>query len=510
MQESFVPRSDLIHQGVHCDGLACKANKFAIRGVRYKCAMCPDFDLCEQCETDQSFSSASNGHIASHPMIKIRIPCNDIKIDLQDRSTPPSPTKPVHLSIPSPLQMGAGSRRNSRQFPIRMNSTRVAGNAPTETSGEGVLHPYVVCDGCNKNVCGERYKCGSCPDYDLCSTCYATVDKFHEPRHAFYQLKIPLRRDQRTRLPHQTPFYDYSVSMEKQSDEHEGFYCDGCDMSPITGPRFRCLECPDYDLCETCNSKASVGHDQSHAMICIPKALVNVDDTLIKTEFGKLIDPEVEEKMVDLQKDLSIQRVRHEELLKKRVVIENAMRDLRERRAERRRAMEENNSTSPPPKDVSSDSNSSKEEVDEEIIANVHADVRPLQPSRELPSQVEDSSVTVDDEADSQSMMSSSNLSFPRLKLSAEDAIVDAQQDDSQTRTLTPSEEDIHSVTSELSLNDDHWSEDEDEEDEDFHDSQSRDENISEIDDYELLDDESLDGAKDDENSQQLVTSLRL
>jgi len=81
-------------------------------------------------------------------------------------------------------------------------------------------------------------------------------------------------------------------------------------------------------------------------------------------------------------------------------------------------------------------------------------------------------------------------------------------EDDAQTHTMTPSEDDVHSMTSGLSLNDDNWSDDDDG-DTSFHDS--RDGNISDADDdFELLDVESVDGgAREDENSQQLAASLR-
>ncbi|EMP24684.1 Sequestosome-1, partial [Chelonia mydas] len=34
-----------------------------------------------------------------------------------------------------------------------------------------VVHPNVICDGCEGPVVGARFKCTICPDYDLCSTC---------------------------------------------------------------------------------------------------------------------------------------------------------------------------------------------------------------------------------------------------------------------------------------------------------------------------------------------------
>lgn len=49
-------------------GITCnKCRVTPIRGIRYKCANCVDFDLCELCES-------ANCHLTTHVFLKIRIP----------------------------------------------------------------------------------------------------------------------------------------------------------------------------------------------------------------------------------------------------------------------------------------------------------------------------------------------------------------------------------------------------------------------------------------------------
>ena len=61
--ESNNPAGKLIHYGIACDG--CKT--FPIVGIRYKCAVCDDFDFCEECEKKK-------GEEHNHPFLKIYEP----------------------------------------------------------------------------------------------------------------------------------------------------------------------------------------------------------------------------------------------------------------------------------------------------------------------------------------------------------------------------------------------------------------------------------------------------
>jgi len=63
-EEKFQPEPEqlVVHQGVHCNCCA-----FPVVGVRYKCVICVDYDLCSRCE-------ALNVHPLDHPMMKIEVP----------------------------------------------------------------------------------------------------------------------------------------------------------------------------------------------------------------------------------------------------------------------------------------------------------------------------------------------------------------------------------------------------------------------------------------------------
>ncbi|OAA62245.1 EF hand domain protein [Cordyceps fumosorosea ARSEF 2679] len=63
VSEDNARRNGYVHRGCQCN--AC--GMVPIRGIRYRCANCADFDLCETCESQGS-------HIKTHIFYKIRIP----------------------------------------------------------------------------------------------------------------------------------------------------------------------------------------------------------------------------------------------------------------------------------------------------------------------------------------------------------------------------------------------------------------------------------------------------
>ncbi|KAL8699043.1 MAG: hypothetical protein Q9201_006231 [Fulgogasparrea decipioides] len=61
--EDQAKKDGFVHRGVNCNS----CNTIPIRGIRYRCTNCHDYDLCEQCEAQQV-------HDKTHLFYKIRIP----------------------------------------------------------------------------------------------------------------------------------------------------------------------------------------------------------------------------------------------------------------------------------------------------------------------------------------------------------------------------------------------------------------------------------------------------
>lgn len=78
--EDRARQDGVIHRGITCNGCDTKP----IRGIRWRCANCADYDLCSDCE-------ATNSHIKTHIFYKIRVPAPYLGLPKQEPVYPGRP-----------------------------------------------------------------------------------------------------------------------------------------------------------------------------------------------------------------------------------------------------------------------------------------------------------------------------------------------------------------------------------------------------------------------------------
>lgn len=92
-------------------------------------------------------------------------------------------------------------------------------NKKDEKKSGPVIHA-AFCDNCGEVICGIRYKCVNCSDYDLCAACEA--QNVHNSTHLFLKIKKPIPNSvdqQRVLLPN---LYEEVTSPCAQSKESYG------------------------------------------------------------------------------------------------------------------------------------------------------------------------------------------------------------------------------------------------------------------------------------------------
>ncbi|KAF7798519.1 hypothetical protein EIP86_009740 [Pleurotus ostreatoroseus] len=201
------------HHSATCDG--CRKR---VTGVRHRCILCEDFDFCEKCISSADVRAQ---HDADHPFFPIEVPWDREGFEVAQeryRSTHPAP-------------------------PMHFNTT---------------------CDGCGLTVTGVRHKCTVCDDFDFCSTCIADPDaRFtHDLTHSF--MPIPKPGDLENLMAARTAI---NANEPPPPVVHDNISCDNC-QDLVIGTRHKCLDCPDFDLCEMCVSRgAKEVHNAAHQFV---------------------------------------------------------------------------------------------------------------------------------------------------------------------------------------------------------------------------------------------------
>ncbi|GAA5842294.1 hypothetical protein JCM11251_003976 [Rhodosporidiobolus azoricus] len=213
--EPTVPSTpDAVHSHVYCDRCL-----LTIVGPRYKCTHCSNYDLCTRC-----VDFRCEFHPSVHAFDEITVP-------------------------------HAYPIASKRGKIIAEESVVVAPAVKVEEPAKPIVHP-ATCDACDSSIVGVRYKCIDCPDYDLDAACYEAVSDLH-PRHSFVAVTDPK---------------DLKIKASSGKHAlHRNVICDGCNRSPLRGVRYRCMhpDCPDFDLCESCEAKPVPVHPVDHPLLKI-------------------------------------------------------------------------------------------------------------------------------------------------------------------------------------------------------------------------------------------------
>ncbi|SAM02592.1 hypothetical protein [Absidia glauca] len=84
------------------------------------------------------------------------------------------------------------AREVNSSTPMDLDKPADENDSVHPSTATGTVHDHVICDHCGKTLVGIRYKCGHCPDYDLCERCEPLL--LHDQRHVFLKIRHLLSR----------------------------------------------------------------------------------------------------------------------------------------------------------------------------------------------------------------------------------------------------------------------------------------------------------------------------
>lgn len=199
----------LSHLGVTCDGY-CQF-PYPITGPRFRCAVCPDVDLCEGCYFTNQYCP---GHVFSR---------------ITDSTTEP------------------------HELPRRDTSL--------------IQHPNIACGYCHTMpIVGFRYSCCEF-EFELCHACFVSEHVYagHEFDRITHPGAMKQRLQPRSNTVEEGTSPTVETSLESPGTEpavapfqnnndlvlHPNIMCDGCNIYPLVGIRVECQDCR-LDFCEPC------------------------------------------------------------------------------------------------------------------------------------------------------------------------------------------------------------------------------------------------------------------
>ncbi|KAJ8066908.1 hypothetical protein OCU04_004293 [Sclerotinia nivalis] len=207
----------------------CNSCSVPILGIHYHCSTCDDgdFDLCPDC------NDAGITCHGDHWLIK-RIVDKGKYIHSTTEKLAPKQFSAYSPIAPKPPQYSASQ------------TTLVA-----PAVEEKVPVPTRTCNSCILELSEDRFvTCTDCDDFDLCIPCHLSLKHGHNPKHAFAFVDEDANHSP----------VAHALLAPGRNTAHAAV-CDGCDKY-IFGVRHKCLDCPDWDYCDSCIANASFIHPQ--------------------------------------------------------------------------------------------------------------------------------------------------------------------------------------------------------------------------------------------------------
>lgn len=199
----------------------CNSCDAAMYDAHYHCSICDggDYDLCEACIASGTLCPG-DGHWL-------------IKRSIKDGKVVTSTTERI-------------GRKHQKEAEKEVPG---AFAEETKTLTEELRTPTRTCNNCVYVLPEHEFvTCTICDDFDLCITCHTANKHGHHPAHGFKPATA-----------------DTMLSMAAEAALAPGRHvrhnaiCDGCDKT-IYGIRHKCLNCPDWDYCNTCIKQAPHKH----------------------------------------------------------------------------------------------------------------------------------------------------------------------------------------------------------------------------------------------------------
>lgn len=218
----------------------CNSCQHPIPDEHYHCSTCDDgdFDLCQDCISN-GLTCGGEGHWMIKRSVKNGKVIASVTETLPPRAVPASASKATLVQTDEPL------------------------TNPEREHKDVALYSR-TCNSCIQGFPEEDFvTCVDCEDFDLCVRCHKKVSHGHNPKHAFEPavqdtLLEPLAR---------------ALLRPGRNVAHQAI-CDGCDKY-IYGVRHKCLDCPDWDYCQTCIPNAKFIHPR-HRFVPIYEPLQDI------------------------------------------------------------------------------------------------------------------------------------------------------------------------------------------------------------------------------------------